>query len=209
MTAKRIWVAATQNQGKLRELRQLFDPDQIEIKSLADFSGWHEVVEDQDSFFGNARKKAREIAKSLNMPVIADDSGLCVDALGGAPGVYSARFAGEHASDQDNNKKLLRKLADKELQMPELSAEPRYRLLSKASFVCALVSYEPGEDKWLEAEGRCEGYICATPHGDKGFGYDPLFYVPEYKRTMAELLPQEKNKISHRAKALAALMGKL
>lgn len=203
-------VMATNNKGKLLEVQQLFKPYQIEVKGLEGYTNIPDVIEDRDSFLGNAKKKAKEIAEVVQSPVIADDSGLCVEALGGAPGIYSARYAGAGASDKQNNEKLLAELKAIEnstASMPDSTAE--HSLWSRASFVCALVYYSPDNNRWIEAEGRLDGYITSNPQGEHGFGYDPLFYVSDYKKTLAELSSEEKNRISHRAKALAVLLEKL
>jgi XTP/dITP diphosphohydrolase len=196
-----IVIIATRNQGKVREFAGWFQDRGIEIRSLADYENLPEIVEDGDTFAANARIKAEIIAAHLQLPVLADDSGLCVDALGGAPGVYSARYAGEHASDADNNAKLLRELAAIDAAPGAAGAEGP-ALLSAAHFVCALALVDPLRDVVLEAEGTCPGYIIAGERGTGGFGYDPLFYMPEYGRTMAELPLTLKNEISHRANAL-------
>ncbi|MNI64691.1 dITP/XTP pyrophosphatase [compost metagenome] len=136
--------------------------------------------------------------------MLADDSGLCVDALDGRPGVYSARYAGEGAQDEENNLKLLSELEG--LKQGEDTGQP---LLSTARFVCALSLYDPENGQELTAEGTVEGWITSEPAGGGGFGYDPLFYLPEYEKTMAELTLEEKQQISHRGMALRLLTEKL
>ncbi len=184
---------ATNNQGKVREIKAILGGFYDEIVSLKDAGLSLEVEEDGETFEANAVKKAREAAALAGCDALADDSGLCVDALGGAPGVYSARYAGENATDEDNNKKLLRALH---------GVKER-----KARFVCvaALVS----GDKVTTARGEIEGVIAKAPSGSGGFGYDPLFFVPELGQTFAEIAPDVKNGLSHRARALAALQKKL
>jgi XTP/dITP diphosphohydrolase len=202
-------VIATRNEGKVREFAKLFGPKGYKVRSLADYSDLPEIVENGATFAENARIKAQIISAHLHVPVLADDSGLCVAALGGAPGVYSARFAGEHATDNDNNAKLLQALSEKAAS-GELPADAGYpKLLSKASFVCALILIDPVANERIEAEERCEGYIISEPRGEGGFGYDPLFYLPELGKTMAEMSVEEKNEMSHRAKALRKFLDRL
>jgi len=200
--AQNVVIIATRNQGKVREFAQWFLDRGIDVRSLADYDEMPEIVEDGETFAANALIKAQTIADHLQLPVLADDSGLCVDALGGAPGVYSARYAGEHASDAENNAKLLRELAAIGIAAPSEAGAEEPALLSAAHFVCALALVDPLRGVQLEAEGTCSGYIIAAERGDGGFGYDPLFYMPEHGRTMAELPLSLKNEISHRANAL-------
>ena len=180
-------VLATNNEGKVRELKELLGD--IEVLSLADFPELPEVVEDGSTFEENAAKKARLIAEQTNLVALADDSGLEVDYLGGQPGIYSARFAGEEKDDEKNNNKLLKLLLD----VPESGRTARFR--------CVIAIATPG-GKVYTTEGSCEGIIGFAPTGQDGFGYDPLFYVPEYNKTFAELDLDQKNIISHRGKAL-------
>ncbi|MCR8644202.1 XTP/dITP diphosphatase [Paenibacillus sp. N1-5-1-14] len=200
---KRVVVIATANKGKVQEFANWFGARGMEVRSLADYDNLPEIVEDGDTFAANARIKAELIANHLGMPVLADDSGLSVDRLNGEPGVYSARYAGVPSSDANNNAKLLRELA---LLNPASTAssqeDPSLVMLSSAHFVSALALAFPESSTVLEAEGRCSGYIVSEPRGTGGFGYDPLFYLPEFDKTMAELTLEEKNKISHRAHAL-------
>ena len=165
--------------------------DRLEIHSLAEFPNVPEVVEDADTFAGNARKKAVEAARVLGSWVLADDSGLTVDALGGAPGVFSARYAGEPSDDEANNRKLLAAVAD-------LPDERR-----GAAFRCYLALADPEGIIRLEAEGACRGRLTREPRGRQGFGYDPLFLIPEYHQTFGELSALVKHQISHRARAFA------
>jgi XTP/dITP diphosphohydrolase len=153
-----------------------------------------DVVEDRDTFRGNALKKATEIAKVAGMPCLADDSGLEVDALGGRPGVYSARYAGEDASDAQNNAKLLDELSDTADQQ------------RTARFRCAIAVVDESGSELGTVDGACEGRIGREPRGAHGFGYDPLFVPDGYTQTMAELGPATKNQISHRAQAAAKLV---
>lgn len=184
---------ATRNPGKRREFAALLAGSPVVLHSLEDHPEWPDVVEDGDSFLANARKKAQETARMAGLPCLADDSGLVVDALGGAPGVYSARYAGEPKSDAANNAKLLRDLS------PYDAPEQR-----RARFVCVLVYATP---QGVEAvfEGKVEGTIAKAPRGENGFGYDPLFLPlarPEF--TTAELSSEEKHALSHRGQAARA-----
>lgn len=184
-----ILVLASKNQGKIREIETSLVIPALTYRSLNDFSDLPEVIEDGSSFLENALKKARIISESLHLPVLADDSGLAVDALQGAPGIYSARFAGERATDQENMEKLLFLLDE----VPETKRTAR--------FVCVLVLYLPSGE-WFQAEGTCEGRIALAQEGDQGFGYDPVFYLPDFQKTMAQIPLETKNRISHRARAL-------
>ena len=181
-------VLATGNEGKITEIRKMLSSFTEKIKSLKDFGPIPAVVEDGDTFEENAFKKAHFTSKVLGFPALADDSGLMVEALEGAPGVHSARYAGEEATDQERNLKLLRAME---------GVEDR-----KAVFVCLIAIAVPRGPS-LVYEGRCEGLITHKPKGENGFGYDPLFYYPPLKKTFAEMSLEEKNKISHRGKALA------
>ncbi len=184
-----ILVLATRNKGKAREIETALALPSLIFRSLIDYPDLPEVIEDGTSFLENALKKARAVSTRLNLPVLADDSGLEVDILKGAPGIRSARFSGPQATDQENNEKLLTLLQG----IPE---EKR-----TARFVCVLVFYDPS-GRWLQTEGICQGRIALVPQGDQGFGYDPVFYLPELGKTMAQLPLETKNRISHRAKAL-------
>ena len=183
-------VLATRNKGKLKEFQELFSDFPFELKSLADFKEIPAVREDGRTFAENAAKKARFTARVLGIPALADDSGLVVDALAGAPGVHSARYAGVEATDASNIQKLLKGM--------EAVA------IRKAAFECVLAIAEPGGEVLLYT-GQCEGEITYQPMGRNGFGYDPVFYFPPFKKTFAQLSASEKNQISHRAKALQAL----
>lgn len=190
-------VLASNNQGKVKELASMLEPLGIEILSQKDFK-LASIEETGLSFVENAILKARYVAKQTGLPAIADDSGLCVDALNGAPGIYSARFAGEDATDDSNNQKLLEALTD----IPE---EQR-----GAHFRCALSLVRSAEDPIpIICEGIWRGRILSDARGDNGFGYDPLFYVEELQKASAELSPEIKNLHSHRAKALGLLIDQL
>lgn len=199
-----ILIVATKNKGKVREFQHAFAPLGLTVKSMFDYPDLPDVVEDGETFAQNALKKSKAVGDALGFPVLADDSGLCVDALEGKPGVYSARYAGEGAEDGDNNLKLLSEL--ERMKQGEDTGQP---LLSTARFVCALSLYDPADGQELTAEGTVEGWITSEPAGGGGFGYDPLFYLSEYDKTMAELTLEEKQKISHRGMALRLLTDKL
>ncbi len=188
-------ILATSNAGKLAEYKCLLSgvPD-LELESLA--NPMH-VVEDGDTFYENALKKARAVAAVTGVPSMADDSGLAVDALEGRPGVHSARYAGSDATAAQNNEKLLQELSD----VPGDERTARFR--------CTIVLVDGKGRELLVAEGACEGRIAASSRGTHGFGYDPLFIADGYRETMGELPPEEKNRISHRAKAAAKLVAGL
>lgn len=196
---------ATRNKGKTKEFREAFQRLNISVKDLHEVEGIPDIQETGDTFADNALLKARIVAEATGLPVLADDSGLCVDAIEGAPGVYSARYAGEAATDADNNAKLLR-----ELIAIGAKAEGEDRLspdlFSSARFVCSLALYDPRDGSKLQAEGTVEGYILHEARGESGFGYDPLFWLPSHNCSMAELTVAEKNKISHRGQALRHLI---
>lgn len=183
-------IVATYNQGKLREIKELLKELNLDILSLNDLSREKiKIIEDGKSFFDNAYKKAKiSAALYKDTLVVGEDSGLEVDFLSGRPGVFSQRYAGENARDEDNNKKLLKELEG----VPFEHRTARYR--------CVTVLMK--NNSLLETfEGIFEGYIAFSPRGNGGFGYDPLFYLPEYDKTVAELSLDEKNKLSHRAQA--------
>lgn len=189
-------VLATRNQKKVKEMQDLLASLLWRVVSVAQFPDAPEVEEDGKTFAENALKKARTIAEALGLPALADDSGLEVDALDGAPGVYSARYAGVGATDEDNWRKLL----------DELKGIPLEK--RTARFRCVLAFVRPGEEPVL-AEGTCEGVIIHQPAGDGGFGYDPVFFLPDAMCTMAQLSAEEKNRRSHRGQAMRALLAKL
>ena len=203
-------VIATTNKGKVREFAHRFAVFGTEVRSLNDYPDVPPIVEDGLTFVDNALIKAQTVARLLGRTAIADDSGLCVDALSGEPGVYSARYAGEHASDEDNIKKLLDRLtaAEGSSEFSGELLEDGARLLSAARFVCALALVHHDSEETVIVEMSCEGFIIDRPRGENGFGYDPVFYVPRYGRTMAQLSLAEKQSISHRGKALDALFNR-
>lgn len=184
-------VIATNNAGKAREYGEMLSPLGINVKTLADFPHFA-IDENGQTFQENALIKARTAVKQLGLPVMTDDSGLMVDALDGAPGVHSARYAGDH-DDQANNRKLLRELA---------GVDDLYRT---AHFHTTIVGLKPNGDQ-LVAEGRVDGHILRNPQGSNGFGYDPLFYVDELGCAMATLTDEQKNAVSHRGRALRNFM---
>lgn len=188
--AEQILVLATKNGGKSSEIKRVLKDFPILVKDLNDFGPLPEPVEDGITFEENAYKKAGLTAKVLGLPALADDSGLEVTALGGAPGVYSARYAGPNATDAENNAKLLdalRTVSDR-----------------KARFCCVLSLAVPAGPA-LTYEGFCEGLILDSPRGKNGFGYDPLFFYPPLGKTFAEMSPEEKLGVSHRGRALDEL----
>jgi len=186
-------LVATKNQGKLREIRSLFASQGIEVVGLESLADVPDVIEDGDSFAANASKKALEISCLANCLVLADDSGLVVPALDGAPGIFSARYAGEGATDTQNNLKLL----------GELRVIPHER--RQAYFCCVMALADP-QGRCRTFEGQLHGRLIDELRGDQGFGYDPLFLVSEYGKTLAELPLEIKNRISHRGKALSLLL---
>ena len=198
---KIVLVIGSRNRKKCREMAELIAPpwepssrlERFEVRSLDDYPTLPEVVEDADTFSGNARKKASEVARALGVWVLADDSGLAVDALDGAPGVYSARYAGEPSDDDANNRKLLENLAS----VPDDRRTVHFR--------CALALADPAGNIRLEAEGACAGLLTREPRGPGGFGYDPLFLIREYHKTFGELSALVKHQLSHRARAFARL----
>jgi len=196
MSERRRVVLATRNQGKVKEFNRLFADLGWEGISLAEFEGVPEVIEDGETFEANALKKAIEISTYLNLPALGDDSGLEVDALDGRPGVYSARYAGEDATDEKNWRKLLDELDDVPMER------------RTARFRCTIAFVVPGSEPVITT-GSCEGLIAKEPKGTNGFGYDPVFYIPEMEKMMAQLLPEEKNQISHRARAMNHLLEAL
>ena len=190
-------VFGTGNRKKAVELHELFAPLGFEIKTLADFNQRLEVVEDGTTFAENAKKKACEQAIFLKLPVIGEDSGLVVDALNGAPGVFSARFSGENATDESNNTLLLEKLADIPLER------------RTAHYVCHMTLADADGNVLADTEGICCGRIRFERSGTQGFGYDPMFEVVEYHQTFGELAPIVKRVISHRSRAARQMFTKL
>lgn len=189
-------IIATKNKGKASEFKNMFSANGYEVKTLLDIPGAPDVEETGSTFEENAILKAEAIARQFNQFVIADDSGLIVDALDGRPGVYSARYAGEDKVDEANTEKVLRELEG----VPEVERTAR--------FYCALALASPNQET-ITVSGTMEGLITNQPSGTNGFGYDPIFFVTEQGKTNAELTKEEKNKISHRANALKALNEKL
>ena len=186
---------ATTNAGKFAEVKAFFDALPLEILSLKDLGRWPEVVEDGASFEANALKKAKTLARFSGLVTLADDSGLEVDALDGAPGIYSARYAGEEGDDRKNNEKLL-------AAMKEVPEDKR-----GARFVCALALCAPdanGQQEWV-FRASCEGRIAFALKGQNGFGYDPLFFCPPFGKTFGEIDRETKATVSHRGKALRKL----
>jgi XTP/dITP diphosphohydrolase len=196
-------VVATRNKGKLREIipllagAPLLAPLELELCTIDEVAPHTELREDGATFVENALAKARQAARATGLPAIADDSGLEVDALDGAPGVYSARYAGPGADDAQNNSKLLEALRG--VLPPERTAR----------FRCVAVFVDPARAVEIVRDGACDGQVLEAPRGEDGFGYDPLFFVPTVGRTMAELPLDEKNRLSHRAAAFRALADAL
>ncbi len=183
---------ATHNSHKIREIRKIFQHLPIQFLSLADFKNPPHVIEDGKTFKKNALKKAVQIAQWSRKISLADDSGIEVDALHGAPGIYSARFAGEKATDEENNIKLLEQLKN----TPFEKRTARYQ--------CVMAIATP--DSFIQTtQGTCEGYIVLQPDGKEGFGYDPLFYYPPFQKTFGNTPPDQKNQVSHRFHALQKL----
>ena len=187
MKRNRILVIATRNKGKTAEISDLLEDFPIEIRNLDDFGPIPEVIEDGDTFEENAYKKASFTARVLGYPALSDDSGLAVEALSGAPGVHSARWAGEDATDEQRCTKLLRELENQENR--------------NAAFAC-VISIAVPSGAALTYEDRCDGTIAAAPAGENGFGYDPVFFFPPLNKTFAQLTMEEKSRVSHRGKAL-------
>lgn len=185
-----ILVIATRNKGKTLEIKALLKGFPVEIKNLDDFGPIPHLEEDGETFDENAYKKASFAARILGLPALADDSGLTVEALDGAPGIHSARYAGENATDEQRYLQLLDEMEGKSNR--------------KAAFEC-VISIAVPTGPALTYEARCEGLITTEPAGSNGFGYDPVFFYPPYNKTFAQITIEEKNRISHRGKALAEL----
>jgi XTP/dITP diphosphohydrolase len=190
-------VVASRNRGKLREIGELLAPHGIAVIGVDRFPGVPEVVEDGDSFAENAAKKASETARRLSEWVLGEDSGLAVDALAGAPGIFSARFSGPGATDESNNAKLLVDLSG----VPDKQRTARY--------ICNVAVADPQGTIWLQLEAACRGRITTVARGTNGFGYDPYFLIPEYHRTFGELSPSVKRHLSHRGRAFERLVPQL
>ncbi len=189
-------VLASANKGKQREIAAICAPMGIEVVTAAEMGFTDDVPETGDTFEANARLKAEAVSKALNLPALADDSGLVVEALDGAPGIHSARYAGAHGDDKANFEKLLAEMAE----VPEQKRG--------AAFVCVMVCRKPGGAE-LVSQGRLEGRIAFKPAGESGFGYDPVFFLPERGSTVAQIGADEKNAISHRGQAVRELAQKL
>jgi XTP/dITP diphosphohydrolase len=187
-----VLVIATRNAGKTKEIRALLQDFPIDVRNLDDFGPIPEVEEDGETFEANAYKKASFTARVLGFPALADDSGLVVPVLNGAPGVHSARYAGADATDEDRCTKLL-------AAMQDISDR-------RASFECVISIAVPGGPA-LTYESRCEGEIARRPSGSNGFGYDPVFFYPPLGKTFAELSQDEKSAVSHRGRALQEIRG--
>jgi len=185
-------VLATRNKNKVKEIKKILNGINASLLSLDDFPGCPEVVEDGETLEANAKKKALVVSQYTKKLSLAEDTGLEVEALGGAPGIHSARFAGDNCTYEDNNKKLLK-------VMEKLSLGER-----RAKFRCVAALAKP-DGEVVTCEGVCEGIIDFEMKGESGFGYDPLFLLPEYGKTFAEIGEEMKNKISHRARALAKI----
>jgi XTP/dITP diphosphohydrolase len=188
------FVLASHNKNKLREMQEILGALGVEVVLQSELGLDLEPEENGETFAENALIKARAVMEESGLPAIADDSGLCVDALQGAPGVYSARYGGEGLTDQQRYELVLRGVAG---QFPRT-----------CRFQCAIACCFP-EGAVLTAEGKCEGTVAFTPMGEGGFGYDPIFFVPGLKKTFAQLNAEEKNAISHRGKALSTFAEKL
>ena len=192
MTKSITLVLATHNKGKTAEIRDFFKDFPVIIKNLDDFGPIPHLEEDGDTFDENAYKKSSFTARILGLPALADDSGLLVEALDGAPGVHSARYAGEKATDEQKCMKLLQEMEGK--------------FNRRAAFECVISIAVPAGPA-LTYEARCEGLIAEQPAGSNGFGYDPIFFYPPYQKTFAEMTRKEKSLVSHRGKAVAELKG--
>ncbi|HOV87570.1 MAG TPA: XTP/dITP diphosphatase [Syntrophobacteraceae bacterium] len=190
MIGKNVIVVATRNRGKSKEIRSFLEAFPVEILDLNDFGPIPEVTEDGETFEENAYKKAAFTAKVLGLPALADDSGLEVEALGGAPGVHSARYAGPGADDESNNRKLL-------LNMREIR--------ERSARFCCVLSLAVPTGPALTYTATCDGIILEEPRGSSGFGYDPLFYYPPMGKSFGEMTLEEKSRVSHRGKALTEL----
>lgn len=196
MSERKI-VLASRNKKKTQEVADLLRPAGFVVVPVSDFPNVPEVEEDGDTFAANAAKKATEVAVQLQQWVIGEDSGLRVDALNGAPGIYSARYSGADATDEKNNAKLIAELAD-------VAEEKR-----GAGYVCSVALSNPMGEVRIACEGTCRGRILSEANGSGGFGYDPYFLIPEFHRTFGELSPLVKQKLSHRARAFSQFIPML
>jgi len=194
---KKLLILGTHNRKKGIELRDLLEPFEFDLKTLADVPQAIEVVEDGDSFAANAKLKATQQALNLREWVLGEDSGLCVEALDGRPGIYSARFSGPNATDQTNNEYLLEQLANVPIGK------------RSAYYVCHMTLADSDGNAVIDCEERCCGRILNAPRGREGFGYDPLFELPEYHKTFGELGASVKSIVSHRSRAMRQFVPKL
>ena len=202
-TTHNQWVLASNNEGKLAEFKRLFAEANLDVTVVPQGQlDIDDAIEDGLSFIENAIIKARHASRISGLPAIADDSGLCVPVLGNAPGIYSARYAGEHGNDSKNNEKLIADL------QPIRDEHPNESI--KGMFVCVLAMVRHADDPLpIIAQGLWQGEILESPHGDGGFGYDPLFWLPELQATAASLSAADKNRISHRGQAIEQLLAQL
>ena len=203
VTPSNQWVLASNNKGKLAEFKRLFAAADLDVTIIPQGQlDIEDAIEDGLSFVENAIIKARHASRVSGLPAIADDSGLCVPVLGNAPGIYSARYAGEHGNDAKNNAKLIAEL------QPIRDTQPSTPI--KGMFVCVLAMVRHADDPLpIIAQGLWQGEILAAPYGDGGFGYDPLFWLPELQATAASLSAADKNSVSHRGQAIRQLLTQL
>lgn len=203
ITPSNQWVLASNNKGKLAEFKRLFAAADLDVTIIPQGQlDIEDAIEDGLSFVENAIIKARHASRASGLPAIADDSGLCVPVLGNAPGIYSARYAGEHGNDAKNNAKLIAEL------QPIRDTQPSTPI--KGMFVCVLAMVRHADDPLpIIAQGLWQGEILEAPYGDGGFGYDPLFWLPELQATAASLSAADKNSVSHRGQAIRQLLTQL
>lgn len=202
-TSDNQWVLASNNKGKLAEFKRLFAEANLDVTIVPQGQlNIDDAIEDGLSFVENAIIKARHASRISGLPAIADDSGLCVPVLGNAPGIYSARYAGEHGNDDKNNAKLIADLQPLRTTQPDTPIE--------GMFVCVLAMVRHADDPLpIIAQGLWRGEILDAPHGDGGFGYDPLFWLPELQASAASLSAADKNRLSHRGQAIQQLLAQL
>lgn len=197
MSQHPVIVLASRNQKKAGEISELLRPHGIQVQSVADYPAAREVVEDGTTFAENAAKKASETARAISQWTIGEDSGLMIDALNGAPGIYSARFSGEDATDEQNNAKMIQELEHVPLEQ------------RNAAYICNVALSNPEGEICLQVEARCRGRMTETPRGQNGFGYDPYFEIIELHKTFGELAPIVKQHLSHRARAFERFIPQL
>jgi len=197
MTQQPVIVLASRNQKKAGEISELLRPHGILVQSVADYPAASEVVEDGDTFAENAAKKASETALAISQWTIGEDSGLMIDALDGAPGIYSARFSGAEATDEQNNAKMIQELQNVPLEK------------RTAAYICNVAFSNPQGEICLQVEARCRGRMTESPRGQNGFGYDPYFEIIELHKTFGELAPIVKQHLSHRARAFERFIPQL